>query len=164
MLTMLIGGLWHGASWRFVAWGALHGVALATHKFFISKFAFFTPEGSKVWWRRVLGIIITFHIVCLGWVFFRAESFSLALEMLEQVVLDFRGEIWLDFISGYDKVFGILLLGYITHFVSDKHYKLIENFFIKLPTIGYYTLFTVAVWIVLQFQGTSSQPFIYFQF
>ncbi len=164
LLTMLIGGLWHGASWRFVAWGALHGVALSVHKLLMSKFAFFTPEGSKVLWRRILGIFVTFNIVCLGWVFFRAESYDLAIEMLSQIVYDFRGEIWLDFIRGYDKVFAILLLGYITHFVSDKHYSFIKKSFVKLPVVGYYSLFTIAVWIVLQFQGTSSQPFIYFQF
>ncbi|NOT31337.1 MAG: MBOAT family protein [Planctomycetes bacterium] len=70
MLTMLLGGLWHGANWTFVVWGGLHGAYLALHK------ALFGGEGSGGRVRRFLGALVTFHLVCLAWIFFRAESFA----------------------------------------------------------------------------------------
>lgn len=73
-LTMLIGGLWHGANWTFVVWGALHGAGLAVERFFFSD----QDTSRAVWLRR----IVTFHIVCLAWVFFRAQSISEAFTML----------------------------------------------------------------------------------
>ena len=77
MTTMLLGGLWHGASWNFVIWGALHGSVLAIERLWRE----FRPKD----WQPLppwLGIIITFHIVLLGWIFFRATSFDDALAFL----------------------------------------------------------------------------------
>jgi D-alanyl-lipoteichoic acid acyltransferase DltB (MBOAT superfamily) len=74
MTTMLLGGLWHGASWNFVIWGALHGSVLAVERLWRE----FRPQGWKTI-PNILGIIITFHIVLLGWIFFRAQSFDAAL-------------------------------------------------------------------------------------
>ena len=74
MATMLLGGLWHGASWNFVIWGALHGSVLAVERLWRE----FRPKT----WKPIpnwLGILITFHIVLLGWIFFRAQSFDSAL-------------------------------------------------------------------------------------
>ena len=71
MTTMLLGGLWHGASWNFVIWGALHGSVLAIERLWRE----FRPKH----WQPIpnwLGILITFHIVLLGWIFFRAQSFG----------------------------------------------------------------------------------------
>lgn len=70
MLTMLLGGLWHGASWRFIIWGALHGMALTMHKFYRSRF----PKKSKrsSTWKNFIRVVITFHFVCFCWIFFRA--------------------------------------------------------------------------------------------
>ncbi|WP_395611536.1 MBOAT family O-acyltransferase [Allosphingosinicella sp.] len=74
MGTMLLGGLWHGASWNFVIWGALHGTVLAIERLWRD----FRPKA----WKPIpnwLGILITFHIVLLGWIFFRAQGFDTAL-------------------------------------------------------------------------------------
>jgi D-alanyl-lipoteichoic acid acyltransferase DltB (MBOAT superfamily) len=74
MTTMLLGGLWHGASWNFVIWGALHGSVLAMERLWRE----FKPKGWKPL-PPLAGIIITFHIVLLGWIFFRAQGFDSAL-------------------------------------------------------------------------------------
>jgi D-alanyl-lipoteichoic acid acyltransferase DltB (MBOAT superfamily) len=74
MVTMLLGGLWHGANWTFVVWGAYHGILLIFHKRLSPKFGRFIPKG--------LSIFIVFNLVCLGWLFFRAESIHQALGML----------------------------------------------------------------------------------
>ena len=73
--TMLLGGLWHGANWTFVLWGALHGVGLA-----IERALGLAETITRVWWRRIL----VFHFVCFGWVFFRAASIGEAWRYLGQ--------------------------------------------------------------------------------
>jgi alginate O-acetyltransferase complex protein AlgI len=73
MLTMLLGGLWHGAAWTFVVWGGIHGVGLCVER------AFGTVRS------RWLGRVLTFHIVCFAWIFFRADSFARAGQVLERL-------------------------------------------------------------------------------
>ncbi|PYT73024.1 MAG: membrane-bound O-acyltransferase family protein [Acidobacteria bacterium] len=79
MLTMLLGGLWHGANWTFVVWGGIHGVGLATERLFVGKREI-TPSSSFLgrWARR----IFIFNVVCLAWIFFRITSFSGAWEQI----------------------------------------------------------------------------------
>ena len=79
MLTMLLGGLWHGASWTFVVWGGIHGVGLAVERLFAGKREVAaTPTFFGRWARR----IFIFNLVCLAWIFFRIPSFSGAWEQL----------------------------------------------------------------------------------
>src|SRR5262245_57764182 len=75
LLTMLLGGLWHGAAWTFVAWGLLHGVLLAVHRAWPWK------DAGGVW-LRPFGVATTLLCVCIGWVFFRAQSFGDAWTIL----------------------------------------------------------------------------------
>src|SRR5205814_2239593 len=81
LLTMLLGGLWHGAAWTFVAWGALHGLALAAHRAFRSTRAAAWLDGSGAP-GRVASTLLTFLFVVVAWVFFRAESLHAAGAML----------------------------------------------------------------------------------
>jgi alginate O-acetyltransferase complex protein AlgI len=84
MLTMLLGGLWHGASWNFVIWGGLHGVLLAIHKLWVGRPQSETPEESyQFHWRSVA----LFLMVCLAWVFFRAQTLDAALGILRAIAL-----------------------------------------------------------------------------
>jgi len=80
LLTMLIGGLWHGANWTFVIWGAIHGGVLAVERYFMGRDerAGQSPDGMARWLRRLL----IFHIVCFAWVFFRAQSLGSAISLL----------------------------------------------------------------------------------
>jgi len=87
MATMLLGGLWHGASWQFVIWGGLHGLALATHRAITGRsVASAAPEPHGSPWRVALKVLLTFHVVCLLWVFFRAESAAVAWSYLVGLV------------------------------------------------------------------------------
>ncbi len=85
MLTMLIGGLWHGASWTFVVWGGLHGTYLVVERWLRARF----PSGRwrHTWWGELGGAALTFGLVCIAWVFFRATSFSQAFELLRSMLL-----------------------------------------------------------------------------
>ena len=83
IITMVLGGLWHGAAVRFVLWGALHGVALALHKMWLAIVPWAKANGKDMNpLSRVLGTILTFHIVCLGWLLFRAEDMQTVHLML----------------------------------------------------------------------------------
>ena len=101
MITMLLGGLWHGASISFILWGALHGIALAAHKFIMGHFSSFKALGCEMKpWRRVLGVLITFHVVCFGWILFRATSMKAVGEMFRQNFIQIKKEALLDFVLG----------------------------------------------------------------
>jgi len=80
LVVMLVGGLWHGASWTFVAWGGIHGVLLVVHHWWRARHA--GPETSR---RGVLPVLATFHATCLAWVFFRASSFDEAGQVLSRL-------------------------------------------------------------------------------
>jgi alginate O-acetyltransferase complex protein AlgI len=86
MITMILGGLWHGAAWTFVAWGALHGAGqVVGHERRRRRQARgLAPEAGGPW-RVALGRFTTFHVVCLGWLFFRADSLSSAWLLLERL-------------------------------------------------------------------------------
>ncbi len=87
MLTMVLGGLWHGAAWTFVVWGAIHGGFLSLeHWRHQRREARGLPELPDTALRRTGQRLVTFHIVCLAWVFFRAESIDTALELLGRLV------------------------------------------------------------------------------
>lgn len=93
LLTMLLGGLWHGASWCFVAWGACHGVYLMLHK------AFGTPKVPKHLARttalmNIMGCLFTFSLVTWTWVFFRSDSFLTALNIYSSILTLRKGESW----------------------------------------------------------------------
>ena len=87
MITMLLGGLWHGAAWTFVVWGGIHGGFLSLeHWRHQRRLARGAPEPEDTVWRRVWQRFVTFQIVCLAWVFFRAESFDNALDILGRLL------------------------------------------------------------------------------
>ncbi|MCB9888676.1 MAG: MBOAT family protein [Planctomycetes bacterium] len=88
MLTMLLGGLWHGAKWTFVVWGGLHGVYLALHKLWTGRGAVATAPATArpSWGRQVVGALFTFHLVCIAWVFFRANDLETAWQILSGIV------------------------------------------------------------------------------
>ena len=86
MLTMLIGGLWHGAAWTFVVWGGIHGTGLAIEHFRADRRqALGLSEPEDTTQRRVVEWLITFNVVCLAWVFFRSPTFDIAFTMLQRL-------------------------------------------------------------------------------
>lgn len=159
MLTMLLGGLWHGANWKFVVWGGIHGFALAIEKLFN------IPEKvNKSFWTRIIGGIITFHIVCLCWIFFRAQSFDDGISMISQILFYFNGAIFFQFIEGYTAVFIMIIVGFILHFMPRMLENNLQIFVTKLPMLGKAFLLALIIWIVAQVKTAGLQPFIYFQF
>ena len=163
IITMFLGGLWHGASWNFVLWGMMHGVALAAHKFWMGITGRKKGERSHGI-RRFFGIVITFHFVCFCWIFFRNADFSASLDMLRQIFTTFRPGLFPQLIVGYWEVFALMALGFFLHFVPDSWEHACSKAVVRLPLIGKALLLVAIVYLVIQMKSSEIQPFIYFQF
>lgn len=161
--TMLLGGLWHGASWNFVLWGALHGVALAIHKCWMGLTGRKKGEQSRGI-RRVFGIVLTFHFVCFCWIFFRNADFSTSLDMLGQLFTAFHPQLFPQLVAGYREVFALMALGFFLHFVPDSWEQACCRAVVRLPLVGKALLLVATIYLVIQMKSAEIQPFIYFQF
>lgn len=159
-LTMLIGGLWHGAAWKFVFWGAMHGVGLAVHK--ACK-----PVLQKIpdnWLTTFLFWAITFVYVSLLWVFFRAASFEDSVLIIQNIFVDFR---WNQIPQFFEvrMVWCIMMIALIIfHFVPQKWADRMQYIFVKSPWIVKLLTFLIVVQLVIEFMTEEVAPFIYFQF
>ncbi|MDR1380665.1 MAG: MBOAT family protein [Tannerella sp.] len=164
IITMLLGGLWHGAALRFILWGAVHGVALAVHKLFMSLFGLKANGADMPFWRRVAGIVFTFHIVCFAWIFFRADTMAKAGEMLTQIFTHFEPGVFRQFVSGYRLIFILMLTGYVIHFMPAKVDLVIRREITGMPLWAKALLLCLAIFVVVQMKSAEIVPFIYFQF
>ena len=164
IITMLLGGLWHGAALRFILWGAIHGIALAVEKLFISAFGFKASGEGMPLWKRIISIFFTFHIVCFAWIFFRADTMAKAGEMLAQIFTNFKPEVFLQFVTGYYMIFILMITGYIIHFMPKKVDIMMQQKVTCLPLWGKALLLCAAIFVVIQFKSADIVPFIYFQF
>ncbi len=160
LLTMLLGGLWHGASWNFVIWGALHGVALA---------------GTRMWQRRAsnprstrgaendvwapLKIFLTFQYVCFAWVFFRAPTLGHATLLLARI-----GKATLGHVNLSPRVLGVLALGMVTHFVPRDGYVALRERFVRTPAVAQGIVLALAALAIHSVAAAKAEPFVYGQF
>ena len=162
-LTMLLGGLWHGASLKFIVWGALHGGALAIHKM-IKEFIPLKAKPSRT--SRFLGWFFTFHFVVFCWVFFRADNQENIQQILSQIVFEFSLNQVFEYFGNSSSltIFAVMICGYLLHLVPDSLEVRIQEFFSNKwwPSIGILAVITVL--LVYQFKSSELQPFIYFQF
>ncbi|MDO5036094.1 MAG: MBOAT family protein [Porphyromonas sp.] len=165
LITMFLGGLWHGANWRFIIWGMLHGVALVLHKFLLELFPRLKKTGHEmkpIW--RFVGVIVTFHFVCFAWIFFRMEYLADVWVMLEMVAYEFHVEVIPQFFAGYKMVTFLFAIGLITHFIPRSQKLKLQEIVVRSPMLLQALLLAVVMVLVLQFKSTGVQPFIYFQF
>ena len=162
-MTMLLGGLWHGASWNFVFWGAIHGIALALHKFWrslLGRDKHYQSRGI----RQVLGILLPFHLVCLCWIFFRNSTFEASWTMIHQIVANFQPQLFGQLVDGYKMVFAFMAVGFVLHFLPDRWEEACQRGVIRLPLVTQALLLILIIYVVIQVKTSDIQPFIYFQF
>ena len=156
MITMTLGGLWHGAGWNFVIWGVMHGLALVTHRLFTNILKQNHLEKLRAW--SLIGPLMTFYFICITWIFFRASDFSTAMTVVKSFVFwQSSGTQQLSYILGYL----IICLG-IIHWVGHK--KVFSGFWDKLSTPVFIGLYSFLLPFVLACMSTSYNAFIYFQF
>jgi alginate O-acetyltransferase complex protein AlgI len=160
-ITMVLGGLWHGAGLRFVLWGAFHGLALVFHKLFQSLF----PVKKKNSYLQLFtSWFITFHFVCFCWIFFRAENMKVAGEVLYQIFNNFSLNIFFEFIKGYGYVFSLIIIGYLLHFTPKSIEIKTEKLFVNSSLLVKSVFVVLVIFVLVQFKSSEIQPFIYFQF
>ena len=165
-ITMLLGGLWHGAGFRFVIWGGMHGIALGINKLYREIFPVKTEIKQPVrqFFITAFSIFITFHFVCFCWIFFRAADMTIAGQVIRQILFHFTPQIFLEFINGYKAVLMMMLFGYILHFIPKSFELRAELGVTNLPLILKVIFMILVIFLVVQFKSSEIQPFIYFQF
>ncbi len=161
MLTMLLGGLWHGASWQFIIWGGLNGIGLVVYKFWrkISPWENRSNILVNVW-----RIAITFTFITFTRVFFRSESMDVVNGMLHQIGTNMDLSIVPEALVAYKLVFLVMLFGFVIHWLSQKWKDRIMNWFVDSPLWLQAVIAAMVVVIVYQSVSSDMQPFIYFQF
>ena len=154
LLAMALCGLWHGAAWTFVFWGVFHGMALAFHRLYKN---FSIGNNQAFFIQNMANWALTTCIVVLGWVFFRAEDFTNAWQMLQGMFIFQNGFIWI-----YPFFVFVLLSTILLHII---HYTGITQFHL-LPQNAWYTPAVIISLLLLTiiFKPEGFNPFIYAQF
>lgn len=147
LITMLLGGLWHGAAWTFIAWGALHGAVLAMERIL--------PRRGP----STLGVVVTFHIVLLGWILFRSETFEAALAFLNGLAVP-----WTWPTMATPLVVALVFIGLAIHALPPRAGENVARLLARLPSPATALAFGVTVLIVEAIRPEGIAPFIYFQF
>ncbi|MFL5763052.1 MAG: MBOAT family O-acyltransferase [Bacteroidia bacterium] len=160
MITMLLGGLWHGASFNFIVWGGMHGLALAVDKMRMSVKAL-NGNGRLF---KLGGILLTFHFVCFCWIFFKASSFHDAWVILTQIFTNFNGSAWKPMLGAYHTVFAVMLAGYIVHFIPKSYEYFSINVLSRVTILGRIAVMLIFIWIVIQVKQADQVMPIYLQF
>jgi D-alanyl-lipoteichoic acid acyltransferase DltB (MBOAT superfamily) len=155
VITMVIGGLWHGPSWNFVVWGALHGFGLAVVRLWQS----WRGTAKATGWRLYLYIVLTFHYVAFAWIFFRAPDFETAWSILERI-----GSLTVSFVNVSPELWMILGIGVLAHYVPKTWYEFSVNAYVRAPFYAQAALLAALV-VGLQYVArTGAAPFIYQRF
>lgn len=165
MITMVLGGLWHGAAWTFVLWGALHGAGLSAERLWANRRAMgrrspeerdiSQAEGSaSTAWRR----IVTFHVVCLGWVLFRSDSLAAAGSVLSRL-----GD-WGPAPALTPAVLALIVGGIGVQYLPASLRLSVRNAFAGLRPVGMAASLGVLLLLIDALGPEGVAPFIYFQF
>lgn len=162
--TMLIGGLWHGAAWHFVGWGALHAAFLILerqlHHSRISALSVWQTTSGRTALR-----LVTFSLVCFAWTFFRASSLDQATEFARSMILPFSATAAtaMRSVSGSDTVISLAIVGslLLTHWFLQS--SSLESAFQRLPIVARISILAAVFCVVVLMPG-DNRAFIYFQF
>jgi D-alanyl-lipoteichoic acid acyltransferase DltB (MBOAT superfamily) len=152
MLTFVLGGLWHGAAWTFVVWGAIHGGWLS-----LERLVGWRPSSRAAQW---VGRIITFHVVCFAWIFFRASSFSRAGQVLERLGTGWGQSSPLVTTS----VVLAILVGILGQYLRPTTVTAVTRRFGALPLPAQATAVGICLVVILTLGPVGVAPFIYFRF
>lgn len=152
MLTMLLGGLWHGAAWTFVFWGGLHGMALAVTRLIREKNIHFPISHSKK-------VFLTFHFVCITWVFFHSATIEGAFQYLGALSNFSLPTIMINPLN-----VSLMFIGLYGQFIPENSIEKIAEFLEMTPILVQGSFMGLAIVIIAALGPGSMAPFIYFQF
>tara|TARA_X000000368_G_scaffold381436_1_gene337950 strand:- start:273 stop:1616 length:1344 start_codon:yes stop_codon:yes gene_type:complete len=165
MITMLLGGLWHGASWNFVIWGGLHGLYLSVHKFFLRgrkiKDQNFDFKSFSTILKFIIKVLFTYTLVLFAWLFFRAESLDKSISIISGIINWTSSDLSFRFFKIVFFFSLITLINDYYEYVTGKHTFLLE-FKNKFFVTG--ILLSLFLSVLLYMYNNEPNPFIYFQF
>ncbi len=153
-ITMVLGGLWHGAAWTFAAWGLYHALLLIGERWLCGGKRRVEPAAMPIP-TRILHMLLMFHLVCLGWLLFRSPDWSTAVTMLGNLV-DFSAH----------EVYGLRIAGLVAVCMAVHSFEIFQGLgerFARISAVGQGALAASCMWVLL-IGGPKSQSFIYFQF
>ena len=159
IITMLLGGLWHGANWTFALWGLYHGIGLAAHKLWIEWRGERTPTLAG----RLAGWAATFAFVCGGWILFRAENLGDAAVIFSRLLGPATGGIEWFFLPLWIFL-PIVAAAHVLGAHSERLPKIALRLAVPRPTMTYAYVMTAWIVLLFLFSPLSHSPFIYFQF
>jgi D-alanyl-lipoteichoic acid acyltransferase DltB (MBOAT superfamily) len=155
MITMVLGGLWHGASWNFVIWGGLHGAGLGLTRFWQRARRARSSVSSGSAWR----VVATFHFVCFAWIFFRAPTLGHAWLMIERIARGTFGTANLG-----QKVEVVIVLGFGLHWLPKRWVEAVRELFVRTPAPVQGIVLAAAAYGLHLAVGAKAEPFVYGQF
>ena len=166
VVTFFICGLWHGAGWNFILWGAIHGFMMGFALLIAKpKTKLYNMLGiSNTKFLKFFQVIITFHLVAVSFLVFRAPNLQTVSEIFSQIFGFFHKEVFIQFVERLPIIFVLIVLGYIFHFLPVKIEQRVQKILSDMPLVGKAVLLALAIWIAVQFKSADIQPFIYFQF
>lgn len=157
-ITMVLGGLWHGANWTFVIWGMLHGLYLVIHRYWSSiDLPSLKSFRSSSWWRWVSRILL-FNAVCIGWVFFRAPSFDVAFAVFQSMTVPGLATL------ATAPVIIVLLLGLFMQYRPRRWDMALERELSHWPLLVRGVALAIVIFLIEVLGPSGVAPFIYFQF
>lgn len=161
LVTMLLGGFWHGSSWLFIIWGGLNGLGLVVHKLWqkISPF----KESNSFFIKAIL-VLTTLTFISFTRIFFRSDSLDTVSLIFDRITNHFGAALTLDIIRGYGLVFSVMLLGYLIHWIPESFKEKYRLRFAELPLPLMSATVVVFAFCIYQMVSGEMQPFIYFQF
>jgi len=161
MITMLLGGFWHGASWQFVIWGGLNGIGLIIYKYWkrISPYEKSNKRLIIIW-----KIALTFCFITFTRIWFRSESMEIASNILYQISHNLDLSLFLDVCMAYPKIWFMMLFGFVLHWLPYRTKGIIKAKFIAAPTYIKVLISIAVIFVIYQSLSAELQPFVYFQF
>jgi alginate O-acetyltransferase complex protein AlgI len=152
---MALGGVWHGASWNFVLWGAIHGLGLAAHRIWQVRTGNAKAQGA---WKFV-SIFVTFHFVCLAWIFFRASSVETALQILARI-----GSLTISAANVSRPLWMVLGIGLAAHYLPKAVYERSLSWYVRAPFYAQAVVLLALAAGIQYVAVTGAAPFIYSNF
>lgn len=161
MVTMLLGGLWHGSSWLFLIWGGLNGLGLIIHKWWqkISPFKQTTNVAVKAFL-----LLLTLSFISFTRIYFRSPSLEIVDEIYDRIWNHFSLYLFIDIVKGYWFVLSVVLAGFLIHWIPENVKEKYRQKFAALPVHWMIITCMIIVFAMYQFMSGEMQPFIYFQF
>lgn len=161
LVTMLLGGFWHGSSWLFIIWGGLNGLGLIIHKLWLKISPF---KNNNAFWVKAIAVFITLTFISFTRIFFRSDSLETVSMIFDRIKNHLGIELTFGIIKGYALVFAVIALGYLIHWIPERFKERYRTFFAELPLPVMSITVVVAVFCIYQLVSGDMQPFIYFQF